>query len=913
MTDQERLTAHDSDISADGHVPEVEPEIESVEEALPPGNLAEARAYWLAWDTIAWNLPKSAAGEVRLYYAPDGGLTLTAEGIEGGDAIPLVYEQSGLERTIRNKFPHLWDHAAYKIRASDILKATAILKGQMAVAAFDDTGRLLDATSLQIAGVLDDLYTYYGDLGVIYDGATPTLKVWAPTARDVCLHLFQTSTAPLGETLPMTLNPATGVWSIQGEPAWTGRYYLYEVEVWTPTTRQVQKNLVTDPYSIGLSTDGTRSQIVDLTDPALQPPGWNSLVKPALDGFEDIVIYELHVRDFSANDPSVPRAYRGAYKAFTVADSRGMRHLRDLAHCGLTHIHLLPVFDIATIEEDRARRQDPDPALLATFPPDSPQPQAIIGAVRHRDSYNWGYDPFHYTTPEGSYATNPEGAGRILEFREMVKALNEAGLRVVMDVVYNHTSASGQNPQAVLDKVVPGYYHRLNAIGHVETSTCCDNTASEHAMMEKLMLDSLLTWARAYKIDGFRFDLMGHHMRANILKVRDTLRTLTPERDGVDGSKIYIYGEGWDFGEVGWNARGVNASQRNMAGTGIGTFSDRLRDAVRGGSGFGDPRAQGFATGLWFEPNGHWQGRAEDVRSHLLYLTDLVRLGLAGNLADYELVTSWGARLRGDTIDYNGQPAGYAREPYETVSYIEAHDNETLFDAIQMKSAPSVSIGERVRMHNLAVSIVMLGQGIPFFQAGQDLLRSKSLDRNSYDSGDWFNKIDWTGQTNNWGVGLPPAWDNEPHWPLVAPLLADPALRPSPAEIDAARQHFREMLRIRKSSKLFRLGRTAEIRRRVSFLNTGLPQLPGLIAMRLDGSGLPEHAAPHRNIVVVFNAAPYWQNFAPRWQNKPMFSLHPIQAASADSIVREAHYDGGAFAVPPRTTAVFVSLGNRQS
>ncbi|MFN8496682.1 MAG: pullulanase-type alpha-1,6-glucosidase [Anaerolineae bacterium] len=904
MTDQKPLTANDIAVSPDG---QGRPS-EAPEEAAPPGDLAERRAYWLAWDTIAWNLPQPAAVTVRLYYAPQGGLTLADDGIAGGDFIPLAYDQGGLDDTIRARFPHLRDHAAYRIRASDILKATSILRGQMAVAALDDTGRLLDATALQIAGVLDDLYTYYGDLGVIYDGATPSLKVWAPTARDVTLHLFESSTAPLGETLPMTLDPQTGVWRVAGEPSWTGRYYLYQVEVWTPGAQRIERNLVTDPYSISLSTDGTRSQIVDLSDPAWQPPGWQDLRKPDLAGFEDIVIYELHVRDFSANDLSVPQAFRGTYKAFTLADSHGMRHLRDLASLGLTHIHLLPVFDISTIEEDRARRQDPDPAVLASFAPDSPQQQALVGATRHLDSYNWGYDPFHYTTPEGSYATNPEGAARILEFREMVMALSNAGLRLVMDVVYNHTSASGQNPQAVLDKVVPGYYHRLNAIGHVEMSTCCDNTATEHAMMEKLMVDSLVTWARAYKVDGFRFDLMGHHMRANILKARDTLRTLTPARDGVDGAKIYIYGEGWDFGEVGWNARGANASQGNMAGTGIGTFSDRLRDAVRGGSGFGDLREQGFATGLWYEPNGHWQGREEHLRTHLLYLTDLVRLGLAGNLADYELVTSWGARLRGDRIDYNGQAAGYAREPYETVTYVEAHDNETLFDAIQMKMAPDVSLADRVRMHNLAVSLVMLGQGIPFFQAGQDLLRSKSLDRNSYDSGDWFNRVDWTGQANNWGVGLPPAWDNEPNWPLAAPLLADPALRPGPAEIAAARRHFREMLRIRKGSKLFRLGQAAEIGRRVSFLNTGQAQSPALIAMRLDGSGLPEEVAPHQNIVVVFNAAPYWQHFMLDWPDRPMFSLHPIQTQSADPVVGEAHYDGGAFIVPPRTTAVFVSL-----
>ena len=184
--------------------------------------------------------------------------------------------------------------------------------------------------------------------------------------------------------------------------------------------------------------------------------------------------------------------------------------------------------------------------------------------------------------PEGSYSTNPDGPARIVEFREMVQALNKMGLRVVMDVVYNHTNASGQNPKSVLDRIVPGYYHRLNDSGAVETSTCCSNTASEHNMMEKLMVDSVVTWAKDYKVDGFRFDLMGHHMMSNMLKVRAALDALTLAQDGVDGKSIYMYGEGWNFGEVADNARGVNATQLNLAGTGIGTFNDRSRDAVRG-------------------------------------------------------------------------------------------------------------------------------------------------------------------------------------------------------------------------------------------------------------------------------------------------------------------------------------------
>src|SRR5512145_2700531 len=185
----------------------------------------------------------------------------------------------------------------------------------------------------------------------------------------------------------------------------------------------------------------------------------------------------------------------------------------------------------------------------------------------------------------------------------MVQALNQAGLRVVMDVVYNHTNASGQEAKSVLDKIVPGYYHRLNADGAVETSTCCQNTATEHAMMRKLMVDSVVTWATQYKVDGFRFDLMGHHMLDDMKAVRAALDALTLENDGVDGKLIYVYGEGWDFGEVANNARGKNATQLNIAGTGIGVFNDRLRDAVKGGSPFSDPRDQGFVTGLGFTSN----------------------------------------------------------------------------------------------------------------------------------------------------------------------------------------------------------------------------------------------------------------------------------------------------------------------
>ena len=391
----------------------------------------------------------------------------------------------------------------------------------------------------------------------------------------------------------------------------------------------------------------------------------------------------------------------------------------------------------------------------------------------------------------------------------MVQGINGAGLRVVMDVVYNHSPAAGQDPKSILDRVVPGYYQRLNpTTGAVETSTCCSNTATEHRMMEKLMVDSVVTWARHYKVDGFRFDLMGHHSKANMLAVRRALNALTLRRDGVDGRRIFLYGEGWNFGEVADNARFVQASQLNLAGTGIATFSDRLRDAVRGGGPFDeDPRVQGFASGLFTDPNDSpANGSAAEQRARLLHYHDLIKLGLAANLRDYTFVDAAGATVKGSEVDYNGQPAGYAGDPGETITYVDAHDNETLFDALQFKLPRGTPMADRVRMNTVALATTALAQSPSFWHAGNDLLRSKSLDRNSYNSGDWFNRIDWSAQESTFGSGLPPAADNEAKWDYMRPLLGDPALKPGPADLAAARARAAELLRIRFSSPLFRLG-----------------------------------------------------------------------------------------------------------
>jgi len=901
----------------------------------------DARAYWINRDTILCDasLPEQA--------------TLALVGL------PLTLDPAGLSEALRQKYPHLANYFTYRLPLTALDRVPELLKGGLTVSARSADGQVLDTTGVQIAGVLDDLYRYDGPLGITFNDKTPTLRVWAPTARGVKLHLYASPDADAQNILPMTCDPQTGVWSIVGSPAWYGKYYRYEVEVYIQASRKVEPALVTDPYSVSLSTNSRYSQIVDLADPAFQPAGWKELRAPSLAAPEDIVLYELHVRDFSISDETVPHALRGTYRAFTHAHSYGMRHLRALTTAGLTHVHLLPVFDFATVDDDRSTWKTVDVSMLRSFPPDSEWQAHAVETIQNTDGFNWGYDPYHFTVPEGSYATDPQGPARILEFREMVHALNCLGLGVVMDVVYNHTTAYGQNEKSVLDRIVPGYYHRRNSRGEVETSTCCPNTATEHAMMRKLMVDSILTWAKAYKINGFRFDLMGHHMKADLEAVRDALDTLTMAKDGVSGRKIYLYGEAWDFGEVGANSRGVNASQKNIGGTGVGSFNDRFRDSVRGGAPFDHPQLQGFTTGLYCDPNDFYQGEWWEQQQKLLAHADLIRLGLAGNLKNYPLVNSQGATVLGSQIDYRGNPAGYTLDPGECINYVSAHDNETLFDAVQLKASPRTPLAARIRMHALALSLVLLGQGIPFIHAGDDLLRSKSLDRNSFNSGDWFNAIDFSRQTSNWGVGLPPG-ENTQRWDILRPLLANQALKPGSTEIQWMAEYFREFLRIRKSSPLFRLRTEQQVRECLSFLNTGPDQIPGLIVMCLQrplsesmkalatdqnapyslvetaktrpvnlsihpslvesaktrptslvmstSRGERTDVLPVDRLIVFFNAAPGEITFAEASLVDKNIRLHPIQAASVDERVRAARYnrEAGVFNVPGRTTAVFI-------
>lgn len=864
--------------------------------------LRRARAHWVTRDTFLWDVPPSPDLSVYLLHAPadlDPGRT---------DLPRLPMTPLGApSHALRERFPHLAAYSAYALPPAAEADARWLVGQALGLTAVTRGGEVVAAVSVQIPGVLDDLFPYDGPLGIEWSDGLPTLRLWAPTARSVSVRLFEGPRTPAAQPVPMKRDESTGVWGATGAPDWRGKFYVYEIEVYVPSTGKVERNLVTDPYSVSLSANSRRSQIVDMRDVALAPEGWEAFAKPPLEAPEDIVLYELHTRDFSIRDETVPEAHRGTFKAFSHPGSNGMAHLRALAEAGLTHIHLLPVFDFASVNEERAEREEPDPKELAAYPPDSDRQAALAAPFREKDGFNWGYDPFHFMAVEGSYSTDPDGPPRILELREAVQSLAQSGLRVVLDVVFNHTYAHGQSPFSVLDRVVPGYYHRLEADGKVESSTCCSNTASEHRMMGRLMVDAVVHWARNYKVDGFRFDVMGHHMVSNMLAVKEALGALTLERDGVDGSRIYVYGEGWDFGEVANNARGRNATQLNMAGTGIGTFSDRMRDAVRGGGAFSGASEQGLATGLVDDPNDFPHDGPDDLRGKLLWYTDLVRLGLAGNLRDYAVVNAAGEKTSGAQLLYHDKPAGYALDPQEHVVYVSAHDNETLFDAIQWKAPSSTPMEGRVRMNTLALSFVMLAQGVPFFHAGDDMLRSKSLDRNSYDSGDWWNALDFTYASNNWGVGLPPG-ENERSWRSMRPLLANPALKASREHILAAREAFLELLRIRKSSRLFRLRRADEVHRHVSFLGSGADPALGLIVLVLDNHGPGRLEDPFDRIVACFNTRRTPVEFASEAMQGAPLALHAVQAASADAVVRTARFEAGAgrFVIPPRTTAVFV-------
>ncbi|MFJ7148043.1 pullulanase-type alpha-1,6-glucosidase [Streptomyces sp. NPDC100445] len=896
--EKELATDRSLDLTADGHEAWLVNGEEKYLLPQPAGNaaaldLTTSKAVWIDRDTLVWNGADGAAS-TQLLYSRDGSITVKDATLTSDDERWLRLTRTTLTDAQKARFPHLSGYTAWSVDPRDRDRVREALTGQLVASQRAANGAVLAATGVQTAGVLDDLYpgATKARLGPVFHHGRPTLSVWAPTARSVALELD-------GSVKSMRRDDATGVWSVTGPASWKGKPYRYVVRVWAPSVRKLVTNKVTDPYSVALTADSGRSLVVDLADRSLAPAGWSALRKPRAVPLRDAQIQELHIRDFSVGDPTA--RHPGTYLAFTDKDSDGSRHLKALAAAGTSYVHLLPAFDIATIPEKKADQAVPD-CDLASYPADSDQQQACVAKTAAKDAYNWGYDPYHYTVPEGSYATDPDGTARTVQFRRMVQALNQDGLRVVMDVVYNHTAASGQADTSVLDRIVPGYYQRLLADGSVANSTCCANTAPENAMMGKLVVDSVVTWARQYKVDGFRFDLMGHHPKANILAVRKALDALTPQKDGVDGKKIILYGEGWNFGEVADDARFVQATQKNMAGTGIATFSDRARDAVRGGSPFdADPGVQGFASGLYTDPNSSTaNGSQEEQKARLLHYQDLIKIGLTGSLKSFTFTDTDGKEVTGAGVDYNGSPAGYAAAPGDAVAYADAHDNESLFDALAYKLPASTSPADRARMQVLAMATATLSQGPSLSQAGTDLLRSKSLDRDSFDSGDWFNAIHWNcADGNGFGRGLPPAAGNKSKWDYARPLLG--SVEVGCPQITGASAAYRDLLKIRTTEKAFSLATAAQVQRHLSFPLSGKDETPGVITMRLG------------DLVVVLNATPHEQKQTVGALAGEHYRLHPVQAAGADPVVRTASYAAGpgTFTVPARTVAVFTRTGSQ--
>ena len=515
----------------------------------------------------------------------------------------------------------------------------------------------------------EDEYTYEGELGAIYTKEKTTFKLWTPRATSVSLNLF---TAGSGgsptKSVPMVKSDK-GVWTVEQTGDLHGVYFTYSVEVLGKVNEAV------DPYAKAVGVNGLRGMVVDLSQ--TDPEGWENDKRPEFKALTDAIIYELHVRDISVH-PESGIENKGKFLGLTEKGTvgpegvkTGLDHLIDL---GITHLHLLPAFDFRSIDE----------------------------TTLENNSFNWGYDPQHFNVPEGSYSTDPtKGEVRINEFKQMVMALHDAGIRVVMDVVYNHTGASADSD---FSKIMPNYYYRFNDAGGFSNGSGTGNeTASERSMVRKHFVDSVVYWATEYNIDGFRFDLMALHDIETMNAIRAAL-------DEVDPS-ILIYGEGWTGGTTPLSEDRQALKKNTGLLERIAAFSDDIRDGLKGHV-FTDTD-KGFVNG---EP-----GMEESIKF------GIVASILFGGIEYPE-------------VKYSKNP--WAKEPYHTITYVEAHDNLTLWDKL-MLSNPEASEEELIAMHRMANAIVLTSQGIPFIHAGSEFLRTKDGDHNSYKSPDSINQLDY--------------------------------------------------------------------------------------------------------------------------------------------------------------------------
>lgn len=514
------------------------------------------------------------------------------------------------------------------------------------------------------------------DLGVQYKKESAIFRVWAPTAETMHLMLYQDAlTGKPVRIFPMKKGEK-GTWTIGIPGDLNGKFYTYRAKI-----KGKWQSEVVDPYARAAGVNGKRGLILDMEE--TDPPGWQKDRPPLFNAKTEAIIYELHVRDASIH-PHSGINRKGKYLGLTEKGSRtsdgystGLDHLKEL---GVTHVHLLPVYDFYSIDESRP----------------------------HLPQYNWGYDPLNYNVPEGSYATDAEnGKVRIREFKELIRTFHENGLRVVMDVAYNHTALTEESN---FNQLVPGYYYRHTSDGKFSNATACGNEmASERPMMRKFMLESMKYWVEEFHIDGFRIDLMGVHDIETMNLISKELHEMRPD--------ILLYGEGWTAGtsplKDSLRALKKNAHRLN----GIAVFSDDLRDAIKGHVFTAKDR--GFASGK--------PGNEESVR-----------FGVVASTSHPQIHYS--------KVNYSNAP--YASGPYQTISYVDCHDNHVLWDKLKL-SAVGASETERISMHKLALSIVLTSQGIPFLHAGTEFLRSKKGVENSFESPDSINAIDWGLKSKN--------------------------------------------------------------------------------------------------------------------------------------------------------------------
>jgi len=523
-------------------------------------------------------------------------------------------------------------------------------------------------------------YPFYSgkDLGLTYSPKAATFKIWAPTANAAKLNLYKSD---LGGTAIRSINMnkgENGIWQITVAENLKNSYYTFQVNIGNTWSEEV-----VDPYAKACGTNGLRAQVIDLKE--TNPVGWAQDKSPNFSVSNkqtDAVIYELHVRDASIHASSGIKnkgKFLGLAEVGTknsAGQSTGLSHIKEL---GVTHVHLLPFYDYNSVDETKAAVQ-----------------------------YNWGYDPVNYNIPEGSYSTNPaDGKVRIKELKELIKTMHSNGLRIIMDVVYNHTALT---KNANFNILVPDYYYRKRADGSFSDASSCGNeTASDNAMFQKFMIESVVYWVNEYHIDGFRFDLMGIHDIETMNLISDTLHKIKPS--------IVLYGEGWTSSSSPLpeekRALKKNAAQLN----GIAVFSDDMRDGIKGSVFNIDDR--GFAT---------------------------------GNIGNSESV-KFGIVAAGKHPQINYSKVNYSKEPYTAgpaglINYADCHDNNILWDKIAL-SFKEASVAERTKMHELAYAIVLTAQGASFLHAGTEFLRTKNGVENSFDKGDIVNGIDWDLKTKN--------------------------------------------------------------------------------------------------------------------------------------------------------------------